>query len=156
MKRRILSTGAVAVVAFLVGSLWAHHSSETYFDLKTTYLLRGRISAVNWSNPHAYAFMDVTTCKSESWAVELASPATLFRTGLRTDMLLKGTPISIYASPAKFASSSPLREVDEAWKAKHLVLGGCIVLPDGRRSEYGDGPRCERPKQDEVIGIEQK
>ena len=67
MKRRILSTGAVAAVAFLVGSLWAHHSSETYFDLKTTYLLRGRISAVNWSNPHAYAFMDVTTCKSDNW-----------------------------------------------------------------------------------------
>lgn len=154
MKKHLLGIAVVAILAFCAGSLWAHHSTETYFDLSTTYLLRGVVSSVAWRNPHAYAFMDVTTCKTDNWAVELGSLPALTRAGLSRDTLQKGMPISIYASPAKFASTSGLPEVDAAWKAKHLVLGGCMNLPDGRKIEYEDGPRCARPKQEEVIGIE--
>jgi len=156
MKKRFLGITSITVLAFCAGSLWGHHSTEVYFDLNTTYLLRGVISSVEFRNPHAYAFMDVTTCKTDNWAVELGSPNSMMRAGFSRDTLRKGMPISIYASPAKFASSSNIPGVDEAWKAKHLVLGGCMTLPDGKKIEYADGPRCTRPKQDVAIGTETK
>jgi hypothetical protein len=155
MKRRFLGITAIAVLAFCAGSLWAHHSTEVYFDLNTTYLLRGVISGVAWRNPHNYAFMDVTTCKTDNWAVELPSPAAMYRAGFTSNTLQKGMPVSVFASPAKFASSAALPEVDEAWKAKHLVLGGCLTF-GGQTVEFADGPKCARPKQDIVIGVEPK
>src|SRR5262249_21618943 len=82
------------------------------------------------------------------------SPAAMMRAGLSRDTLKKGMPVSIYSSPAKFASTSGLPEADEAWKSKHLVLGGCITLPDGTKTEYVDGPQCKRPAADIVIGNE--
>ena len=152
MNRRFFTIAVTAALFFCAGALVAHHSTETNFDLSTTYLLRGVISGVSWANPHLYAFMDVTTCKTDPWAVELGSPNTMNRAGLRRDMLQKGTPISVYASPAKFASASGLPGIEEAWKSKHLVLGGCMTLADGTKIEYSDGPKCSRPKQDVVIG----
>ncbi|HZI51515.1 MAG TPA: DUF6152 family protein [Terriglobia bacterium] len=156
MKKRFLGIAAIAALSFCVGSLWGHHTTEVYFDLNTTYLLKGVITSVAWRNPHAYAFMDVTTCKKDNWAVELGSLPAMTRAGFSRDTLQKGMPISIYASPAKFASNAGLPEVDAAWKDKHFVLGGCMTLPDGKQIEYEDGPRCKRPAQDIVIGTESK
>src|SRR5262249_6867516 len=154
MKKRFLGVAAITLLAFFAGTLWGHHSVETYFDLNTTYLLRGVVSGMDFRNPHAYAFMDVTTCKKDNWAVELGSPNAMMRLGFARDTLRAGMPISVYASPARFASSANIPAVDEAWKGKHLVLGGCMTLPDGKQIESPDGPRCTRPKQDVIIGTE--
>src|SRR5436190_1224840 len=138
MKTRFFGIAAIAVLSFCSGLVLAHHSTDVYFDLAKTYVLRGVVSSVVWQNPHMYAFMDVTTCKADKWAVELGSPNTMMRAGVTRDTIQKGMPVSILSSPAKFAATSGLAEVDEAWKSKHLVLGGCITLPNGRKIEYGD------------------
>jgi len=156
MKKRVLGIAAIAALSFCAGTLLAHHSTATYFDLNTTYLLKGVISKIVWKNPHMYAFMDVTTCKTDNWAVELGSLPAMTTAGLSRNTLQMGMPISIFSSPAKFASTSELPEADAAWKAKHFVLGGCMTLPGGKTIEYPDGPRCKRPAQDIVIGIDAK
>ena len=154
MKRRFLGIATISALSFAVGSLWGHHTTETYFDLSTTYILKGVITSVAWRNPHMYAFMDVTTCKADNWAVELGSLPEMTRAGLARDTLQKGMPVSIYAAPAKFASTSGLPEADAAWKERHFVLGGCMTLPDGKQIEYSDGPRCKRPAKDIPIGVD--
>jgi hypothetical protein len=156
MRKSFLAIAATAALSFFAGSVLAHHSADVYFDLGTTYVLRGVISSFAFQNPHSYAFMDVTTCKTDKWAVEMESPPALSRKGFTRTVLQKGMPITVVGSPAKFQSSTTLPELSEAWNAKHFVLGGCITLPDGKKIESENGPRCDRPKPDIVIGQEAK
>jgi len=156
MRTGFLAIGGTAVFSFFAGSVLAHHASEVYFDLNTTYILRGVISSFAFQNPHAYAFMDVTTCKTDKWAVEMESPPALTRKGFSRTTLQPGMPVSVVGSPAKFASASAVSGLAEAWKDKHFVLGGCVTLPDGKKIESDTGPKCDRPKPDLVIGLEAK
>ena len=152
MRTRFLSIVLTAVLSFFAGSVLAHHSADVYFDLNTTYVLRGVVSSFAFQTPHSYALMDVRTCKTDKWAVEMESPPALSRKGFTSTVLQKGMSISVVGSPAKFPSTSALPELADAWKQKHFVLGGCVTLPDGTKIESENGPKCERPKPDIVIG----
>src|SRR5436190_5992712 len=156
MRTSFLAIGATAALSFFAGSVLAHHAAEVYFDLNTIYVLRGVISSFTLQNPHSYAFVDVTTCKTDKWAVEMESPSALLGKGFSRATLQKGMPVSIVGSPAKFASTSALSGLAEAWKDKRFVLGGCVTLPDGKKIESDNGPKCDRPKPDIVIGLEAK
>ena len=51
---------------------------------------------------------------------------------------------------------SNVNKLADAWKDKHFVLGGCVTLPEGKKIESDNGPKCDRPKPDTVIGLEAK
>jgi Family of unknown function (DUF6152) len=145
MKMRVLAIAAIAALSFGAGALTAHHSTDATFELENLKILNGVVSSVRWVNPHTYLFMDVTTCKTDNYAVEAGSPAGMYRVGLDRDALKPGTPVSILSAPAKknYTTSNP--EVMERAKAQHFVLGGCMTMPSGEKFEYGEGPRCPKP-----------
>jgi hypothetical protein len=103
----------------------AHHSFAAEYDSKEIITLKGVLTKVEWTNPHAYIFVDV---KDESgnvttWSLEGYPPNTLKRTGFARDLLKVGDEITVTAYKAKDASfTGAARE---------------ITFPDGNKKFLG-------------------
>ena len=54
---------------------FGHHSFSAEFDLNTPVRLDGTVTRIEWTNPHAFVFIDVKDAdgKVTNWKVELAS-----------------------------------------------------------------------------------
>src|SRR5262252_10758310 len=62
----------------------AHHSVQTEFDLDKPITISGKVTKVEWINPHSYLYMDVNDDKGsvKHWSFEMAGPGALRRAGL--------------------------------------------------------------------------
>ena len=63
----------------------AHHSFSAEFDATQPITLRGKLTKMDWVNPHGWLYIDVTQPdgKVVNWAIEAGSPNSLLRRGLR-------------------------------------------------------------------------
>ena len=63
--------------------VFAHHSFTAEYDRNQPITLHGTITRVEWTNPHAMLYMEVTTGagQTNSWEFELGSPNGLERRG---------------------------------------------------------------------------
>src|SRR2546421_13046719 len=97
MRATLLIAGAL--VALLVSSLpaQAHHSFAAEYDANAAVSIKGVVTKIEWTNPHAYVYIDVTdeTGKVANWAFEGYPPNTLKRTGFPRDLLKSGDVIRI-------------------------------------------------------------
>lgn len=69
-------------------SLQAHHSFSATYDGNKPVTLRGHVTKLGWSNPHAHIYVDVkntTTGQMVNWEVESAGASNLLRQGLRKE-----------------------------------------------------------------------
>lgn len=57
-SRLFLFTTVCVVVA--AGSALAHHSFAAQFDADRLVTLRGKLTKMEWSNPHGWIYIDVT------------------------------------------------------------------------------------------------
>jgi hypothetical protein len=128
---RILA--AVAVLGAASGRVIAHHSFAAQYDANKPVTLKGIVSKVEWTNPHARFYVDV---RDESggvtnWNLELASPNVLVRNGWSRKSLNVGDEIVVEGSLAKDGSK--------------MANARVVRLADGRRvfagSSGGDGPK---------------
>lgn len=99
---RVMSTfrrGALAAIVLLAAALpvAAHHSFATQYDAARPVEMRGTVTRVEWTNPHARIYLDVRDDKGEvgNWNFELASPNVLVRNGWKRDSLKPGDQIVI-------------------------------------------------------------
>src|SRR5689334_18775860 len=78
---------SVAILAVLAVPLQAHHSFSAVYDGNKPVTLRGKVSKLGWSNPHAHIYVDVVNQKGETvtWEVESASATNLLRAGIRKE-----------------------------------------------------------------------
>jgi len=62
---------------------YAHHSFAAEFDGSKPVRLVGKITRVEWTNPHSYFYVDVAdqTGKTSNWGCEGAGPGALSRRG---------------------------------------------------------------------------
>jgi hypothetical protein len=138
MRREWLALSVLCVV-FLLSALplVAHHSFAAEYDNNKPIKLSGKVTKVDWLNPHIYVFIDA---KSESgtiinYAVEGGAPNGLFRQGWRKDTLKVGDTVSIEGFLAKDGSNT--------------VNARTWVLPDGKRVFAGNaedgGPGARTP-----------
>ena len=112
---RIFAAGSLGL-ALLFGATtaWAHHAIQAKFDVAKTTTLSGIVTFVDWRNPHAHVFMNVTTAGSGvasaghssvlNWAVELESPVELETDGWKDNTLRPGDRIIVKGYPARDAS----------------------------------------------------
>jgi hypothetical protein len=86
-----------------VPRLFAHHSFTAEFDTKKPVTLTGTLTKIEWTNPHAYLYVDVPeNGANANWAVELGSPNGLTRLGWRRTTLQVGERITIDGSSARY------------------------------------------------------
>jgi hypothetical protein len=105
MNHRSLITGIVLLLTALA-PLSAHHSLTAAYDPKAPVTIRGRLARVEWTNPHSFLYIDVTTPDggTETWQVEAAAPSALLRAGLAREMLVIDTTVDVSGLRAKNGS----------------------------------------------------
>jgi len=94
----MLFIAAILVVFSAAG--FAHHSISVEFDAKRPITLTGTLTKIEWTNPHAFLFIDVRDPLKGNivgWVCELASPNTLARLGWTQDRLKTGTTMTLPA-----------------------------------------------------------
>ena len=82
---------------------WAHHAFSAEFDEKKPLKLVGRVTKMDWINPHVWIHLEVKKPDGtvEKWAVEAGTPNVLFRRGFTKDSLKPGTEILVDGYRAK-------------------------------------------------------
>ena len=95
----------------LAGSLSAHHSIQSQFDIHKTINISGTVAKMEWINPHSYLTVNVKDAdgKVQKWAFELGGPEALRRAGLsRADGggIKPGDQVTVTALAAKDGSNS--------------------------------------------------
>ncbi len=106
MKLSLRVTIAFAgLLASLLGTrpVFAHHSGAAVFDTTKKLELKGVVTRMEWTNPHAHFFLDVKAADGTvtNWNLELASPSILLRNGWKRDSLKAGDAVTVDGSPAK-------------------------------------------------------
>jgi DNA/RNA endonuclease YhcR with UshA esterase domain len=79
----------------------AHHSFAAEFDITKPVTLTGKVTKVEWTNPHAYLFLDVQdkqTGTVTNWEIEMGSPNGLTRLGWTRNVLKPGDEVTIDGS----------------------------------------------------------
>jgi Family of unknown function (DUF6152) len=126
----ILSTLAAGAAAALigVGAAYAHHAFSAEFDGKAPVNLRGKVTKVEWINPHAWVHLDaVTPTGTVKWMVEGGTPNTLVRSGITRDSLKPGTEIIVRGYQSKDRLCAPICKAN----------GRDMTFTDGRKLFMG-------------------
>ena len=126
---------AVAVLALLVSAepVRAHHSFAAEYDSAKPITLKGVVSRVEWTNPHARFYVDVKESDgtTATWNLELASPNVLTRNGWTRKTLNIGDEITVQGSLAKDGSK--------------MANARSVVLASGKRVFAGSSADAEAP-----------
>jgi len=86
----------------------SHHSFAAQYDAAKPVSLTGKVTKVEWTNPHVYVYVDVRDEKSgeiASWALEIGGgPNSLIRQGWSRDSLKTDDVINVEGSLARDGS----------------------------------------------------
>jgi hypothetical protein len=106
IKIAILVAGLLLVVAAPSPSL-AHHSVSMY-DMANPTTVVGVVGRVEWTNPHAYVYLNVKNDKGvvEEWAIEINSPNFLKHNGWTNSTVKAGDTITCTGGRAKDGARS--------------------------------------------------
>ena len=100
----------VAALAVAVSSAAAarHHPLAELYERGRTLTLTGRVTAVEWANPHAVLTLSVDdgAGPARTWRIELDPPGTLQRRQWPRDRVTAGMTITVLAFPAKDGQAS--------------------------------------------------
>jgi len=120
----------VTSLAFLAmaAPTFGHHSFGAEFDAKNCKNMTGVFTKYDWSNPHAYFYMDVKddSGKVTGWTLESISLSSLRRSGTtRQDFVAAtGKTVTVRACLAKNGEPRASAEV--------------LTMPDGRQLRVGN------------------
>ena len=102
MKVRMISLFACASLA-VAAPVLAHHSFSGEYDSAKPVTLTGKVTKVEWTNPHARFYIDVKgdDGQTTNWNLELASPNVLKRQGWASNSLKEGDVVTVEGSLAR-------------------------------------------------------
>ena len=105
---------------------FAHHSFSAEFDIDQPVSLTGKVTRMQWSNPHGWIYIDVENEDGSvtNWALETSAANNLIRRGWKRDDLPPGTTIVVEGFQAR--NGTPTANIRG------------VVLEDGRRLFSGN------------------
>jgi len=134
-KLAVVIAGAGLLLAGMPA--WAHHAFAAEFDAKKPVKLTGKVTKMEWINPHAWIHIDVKNADGSvtNWMVEGGTPNTLFRRGFTKDSLAVGTEVIVDGYQAKDGSTRANgRDITFADGRKlFLANGGNEGAPDEKK-----------------------
>jgi hypothetical protein len=115
--------------------LGAHHSFAAEYDAEKPVTITGAVTKLEWMNPHARFYVDVTDAggKVTHWNFELGAIPVLVKQGWRRDSLKVGDVVTVEGARAKDGSTTANARV--------------VKLADGRRVFAGSSGGDAAPAQ---------
>jgi hypothetical protein len=107
MKGYILGGVIAAAIVVSAGTMRAHHSFAAEFDANKPISFTGKVTKIEWTNPHVWFYVNVTDPKTgevTNWGAEMGPPHGLQRRGWRRDTLKIGEEVTVSGSMAKNGS----------------------------------------------------
>jgi Family of unknown function (DUF6152) len=127
MKSKLIIAACITALSLsaYATSAVAHHAFAAEFDANKPVNFKGKITKMEWINPHTWLHVDVKDKdgKMINWAIEAGTPNVLFRRGFTKQSLLPGTDIQIDGYQAKDGS--------------HRANGRDLTFADGKKLFLG-------------------
>src|SRR5688572_11505130 len=132
----IIATLLIAPV--LVERAYAHHGAGLY-DMSKKVALEGKVTRVEFVNPHTYVFFDVVGSDGKvlTMRCETRGATVLRRSGWSPEMFVKGTTIKV--------NGRPHREDPSACTVDTMTLGNTPTLE--RYQQLSDAKSVNRTKR---------
>ncbi len=130
MRSNVFTCGLAVVLGLLLPTpVHAHHAFAAEFDANAPVMLKGKVTKVEWINPHAWVHLDVVQEDGTvvSWMIEGGTPNTLLRAGINKNTIPIGTEIVVRGYQSKDKSCRPSCKSN----------GRDITFPDGRKLFMG-------------------
>jgi hypothetical protein len=130
VKIRFAAAAAAAGLFAIAPNVHAHHSFAAEFDGNKPVRLVGKLTKIEWTNPHSYFYLDVEgpNGKVSNWGCEGGAPGALSRRGFKKGDIKLGDTLVVDGYLSKDGS--------------HLIDARRVTLPDGRSvsgASAGDG-----------------
>jgi Family of unknown function (DUF6152) len=121
---RLIPSMLAALLVVAAAPSEAHHSFAAEYDSTKPVTVTGVVTRIEWTNPHAYIYVDVTEKdgKVTNWGFEMGPPHMLQRAGWKKNSLSIGEQVVV-----------------EGWIARN-------------RSQYANARRVTRVSTGEVLG----
>ena len=137
MRGKFALLAAAAGLLISGGPALAHHSFAAEYDANQPLTLKGTVTKIEWTNPHARFYISVKDEKGAltDWNLELASPNGLVRNGWTRTSLNVGDEVTVQGSAARDGSK--------------MANARVVTLANGRQvfagSSGGDAPPRPAP-----------
>ncbi len=97
MKKFVASVVAGAAWLLAAAPASSHHAFAAEFDVNRPLKLTGTVTKIEWTNPHAWVFIDAKNDNGsvQSWAIELVGINDLLRLGWGRDKVKPGDVIDV-------------------------------------------------------------
>lgn len=128
----VLVAAALSIVVAAAAPNYAHHAFNAEYDRDRTITVKGSVTKLEWTNPHARLYVEGPdeTGKSQVWDFELGPPNGLMRNGWNRNSLQPGHKVTVEGFRSKTSG--------------HVANARSVTLSDGRRvfagSSFDTGP----------------
>ena len=112
--------GLIIPVVLWTAPTLAHHSFAAQYDVTKPVEMKGTVTKVEWTNPHARLYIDVKNDKGETinWNFEIASPNILVRNGWKQNTVNIGDWITVSGYLAR--------------KGERMAIAGAVTDANGK------------------------